>query len=583
MSINQINLERVLLRIEELSNEDKIQNLTIWVGAGVSANEPASLPIGNSLNKFILSNYFINSSDLYNHWQKINSIIQEIPFFGENFQTSEYPRLETVIGSAMYTEQYLFSEGEFQCGFKCFDEIEPNICHIALAILLKKGVNIITSNFDTGIEKAYSRMFGNENSHNHDSDKSFLYERKKHGCVVITKTLNGGEIIHFHGTSLSGYYMGASIANMINSIDSKIHKKLVNCFSEDKVNLFLGYSLSDVYDINEILLEIKDNRNKSINFICNHNGLDKSLNNKVKTLLGNKSFIFNYDTSDFLNKILNIFPINNIYNINKCITKKWHELFLKLTNADFDFKFFATLYLLFQLKIKPELIIKDFDGDAYLGKKYINARKQIESDKIGIWDGHMLDLSRSIKFSDHTDIFNERLINNINKNLTEAYDNIKKTKFISFDDFRPVSNNIKIIIDSLFRNQSIDSTTEIKKIINYALSNSYKKSISMVVYASCLRYKYLLDSIDIINCCNNNDVDISESIANALIKRAFDLYYDFGNMDGVTSCLIYKSISEFVIHGTSFQSNKFTLFAKRIAELNGREKYLDKIKYICNC
>lgn len=65
--------EWVLSKIYEKYENGKFSDFTIWVGAGVSASEPTCLPMGNQLNEFLLSNYYVNSDKIVHHWQKINN------------------------------------------------------------------------------------------------------------------------------------------------------------------------------------------------------------------------------------------------------------------------------------------------------------------------------------------------------------------------------------------------------------------------------------------------------------------------------------------------------------------------------
>ena len=89
-------------------------DFTIWVGAGVSASEPTCLPMGNKLNDFVLSNYYLNSKKILERWRRINSIIEELSQWNLNHNLF-YPRLELVIECAMYTERYLFPNNYFTC------------------------------------------------------------------------------------------------------------------------------------------------------------------------------------------------------------------------------------------------------------------------------------------------------------------------------------------------------------------------------------------------------------------------------------------------------------------------------------
>lgn len=560
--------EWVLSKIYEKYENGRFSDFTIWVGAGVSASGPTCLPVGNQLNEFLLSNYYLNSNKIAHHWQKINNIIEELSQWNLTHSLS-YPRLELIIECAMYTERYLFPDNKFIRGFESFDLVSPNTAHECLAMLYYYGAKIMTANFDVAIEKAYQNKY---------NDK-IEYLKGRHSCAVIAKGQNRNEIIHFHGTSLSGFYMGGTLTNMINSLDSNIMKKIKTCFQRGKINLFLGYSLSDVYDINEVLLEIKDSKNQAINIVCNHKGYDKYLGQKVDYLLGEQGYIFVADTTNFLVKIIKECLIKNLDNKKSHIIN-WQDNFWKKTECSYEYKLFTTLYLLTQLKIQPELILPDFLDD------YIRNRQKMNSPKASIWDLHILDLSNCIdsqrydkyylvekelenmntKFRsmEEADELKEKLID-----IREIYRRVKERQFITYEESKPISQYMKMVIYKIMKGEKIGQLRDIEKIIDLVIDLNYKKSISLVVYASCLRYKIIFRAL-------KSEKD------DELFRRVFNLYYDFGNLDGVISCLIYKAISEFIMERKEIRFNLLIIKAREIAELNRRKKYLEQIDFLCS-
>lgn len=557
-----------LSKICEKYKDGKFSDITIWVGAGVSVSEPTCLPIGNQLNEFLLSNYYLNSNEISRHWEKINNIIGELSEW-DLANSLLYPRLELIIECAMYTERYLFPDSKFTRGFKSFDLVSPNIAHECLSMLYYYGAKIMTANFDVAIEKAY------ENKYN---DK-IEYLNRKHSCAVVAKGQNKSEIIHFHGTSLSGFYMGGTLINMINSVDSNIMKKIKNCFQEGKINLFLGYSLSDVYDINEVLLKIKDTQNQAINIVCNHEGSDGFLQKKVNDLLGKQGYHLEANTTNFLTKIINECMRMDLDN-RKLPVIHWQNNFEKNTSCTYEYKLFTTLYLLTQVKIKPELIIPDF------AENYIKIRQKLSNPKAHIWDLHILDMSDCInskecskydlikktledmnikvQSSEHISELMEKLID-----IDDLYRKIAIKKFITYEESGPLSHYMKIVIYKILKGEELGRLRDIERIIDLVIDMNYKKSISLVVYASCLRYKMIFKALKF-------------EEGNELFERVFGLYYDFGNLDGVISCLIYKAITEFILKKREFRFNLLIIKAREIAELNGRKKYLDQIDFLCS-
>lgn len=560
--------EWALSKIYEKYENGKFSDFTIWVGAGVSASEPTCLPVGDRLNEFLLSNYYLDPKGIAQHWQKINNIIEELSQWNLTHSLS-YPRLELIIECAMYTERYLFPDNKFICGFESFDLVSPNTAHECLAMLYYYGVKIMTANFDVAIEKAYQNKYRNK----------IEYLKGRHSCAVIAKGQNQNEIIHFHGTSLSGFYMGGTLTNMINSLDSNIMKKIRTCFQRGKINLFLGYSLSDVYDINEVLLEIKDSKNQAINIVCNHKGYDEYLDQKVNYLFGEQGYIFVADTTNFLVKIIKECLSRNLDNKEYPIIN-WQNNFEDKTECSFEYKLFTTLYLLTRLKIQPELILPDFSDD------YIRIRQKVNSSKASIWDLHILDMSNCINSQKYDKYYLvEKTLKNMNTqirsteqadklkekliDIKDIYRRIKERQFITYEESVPISHYMKIVIYKIMKGEKLGELRDIEKIIDLVIDLNYKKSISLVVYASCLRYKIVFRALEF----EKDD---------ELFKRAFNLYYDFGNLDGVISCLIYKAISEFILEKKKFRFNLLTIKAREIAELNRRKKYLEQIDFLCS-
>lgn len=558
--------EWVLSEIYKKYGSGKFSDFTIWVGAGISASEPTCLPMGNQLNEFILSNYYLNSDKIASHWKKINNIIEELSQWNLTHSLS-YPRLELVIECAMYTERYLFPDNKFIRGFESFDLVSPNIAHECLAMLYYHGVKIMTANFDIAIEKAYRNKY---------RDK-IEYFKGRHSCVVIAKNQDQNEIIHFHGTSLSGFYMGGTLTNMINSLDSNTMKKIKTCFQKGKINLFLGYSMSDVYDINEVLLEIKGSKNQAVNIVCNHKGYDEYLGQKVNYLLGEQGYIFVADTTDFLVKIIRECLIRNLNNNENPIIN-WKDNFEEKTECSYEYKLFTTLYLLTQLKIQPELILPDFLDD------YVRIRQKVNSPKVSIWDLHILDMSNCVDSQKYDKYYlvekalkkmNAKIcsmeqVNEIKEKLDDIediYKRIKQRQFITYEESMPISHYMKIIIYKIMKGEGLGQLRDIEKIIDLVIDLNYKKSLSLVIYASCLRYKIVFRALKF----EKND---------ELFKRAFNLYYDFGNLDGVISCLIYKAISEFIMEKKELKFSLLINKARKIAELNRRKKYLEEIDFL---
>ena len=186
-------------------NEKKnfpIKNITIWVGAGVSINEPSRLPSGNELTEFAFTNMIIGKDRFLEIWGKINTY--EAKYC--NMSVTKFPRLELLLSSIAYIEKFFMGKGSlrgnFLSGLNAFDEVPFNENHMLLAVLAHAGARIMTANFDLGIERAYRVLYAEECSN----------------------------IVHFHGTNQSGDKIGATIENVTHFVNKTIEHKIESSF-----------------------------------------------------------------------------------------------------------------------------------------------------------------------------------------------------------------------------------------------------------------------------------------------------------------------------------------------------------------
>lgn len=183
----------------------KLENITFWVGAGISSDNPSGLPLGNGLSEFTIQNVFLQPSILMEIWAKISKIIENPEIY------ALYPRLESILASCSFIEKSIDDHSSFLSGFKAFNDREFNRIHLLLACLMKFGANIMTANFDLCIEKAYTSYFHETLYKHQDRDGSIFYETSK-----------GNKIIHFHGTTSKLYDMKMTLDNLMLGISKKI-------------------------------------------------------------------------------------------------------------------------------------------------------------------------------------------------------------------------------------------------------------------------------------------------------------------------------------------------------------------------
>lgn len=156
-----------------------------------------------------------------------------------------------------------------------FKEGNPNHFHAIVKELFEKKYvsSIMTTNFDLLIEKSciseISNVYKNENDFKRisKSQKNYI---KIHGCVSIKKTIR---------TTMSKIFK--------NELQVGRKKAINYFFKESNLNniVVLGYSCSDVIDINPTISEIKDSKTKII--FVEH---DSSSSAQIKSLKKHKTF-----------------------------------------------------------------------------------------------------------------------------------------------------------------------------------------------------------------------------------------------------------------------------------------------------
>lgn len=247
-----------------------------WVGAGVGANAPCSLPLGNELTdaylKAALGEELTERFILYwnNHVPQIRDCVQKgdwhAPGDGEQYTPDDVrsgrawdrPRLEFIIGEVNKLDQE-FQSIRFQKpenrrryarkysinAISHFAEAEPNILHYWLADFARAGAMIVTANFDTCIEKA---LMGNT-----PPDPAF--------CAGVRGIETGaGFIYHIHGVATDRDIqknLGATVNNISKRLPVEFTEKLKKCFLDGYDIVFVGYSGLDFFDVRPFFEELE--------------------------------------------------------------------------------------------------------------------------------------------------------------------------------------------------------------------------------------------------------------------------------------------------------------------------------------
>ena len=125
--------------INLLNNPKNMRNVVFWVGAGIDADAPTSLPLGEELTNFVLK-------------QTVD--------YAEDFINAN-PRLETIFNCIRLLEENIVSktvDNPFLMGMQSFWYVQPNNNHFFLASKIKEGASVVTCNFDNCISMAYKTL-----------------------------------------------------------------------------------------------------------------------------------------------------------------------------------------------------------------------------------------------------------------------------------------------------------------------------------------------------------------------------------------------------------------------------------------
>lgn len=543
-------------------NADKnydIKNAAIWVGAGISIDAPASLPSGYALTKFVFDKMILGKDKFLQIWDQISD-------YEENFchtSISKYPRLELVLSSIAYIENYFVDgknlRGRFLRGLQSFDKVPFNENHMLLAALHHAGACIVTANFDLGIERAYQALYQEE-------------------CKGV---------IHFHGTNASKKKIGATLENITHYVNGNMEKRIRRCFRPGRSNYFFGYSFSDRYDINATLFELYANSEAKYtknNWICNHKNLDSELAIKAKkTFYSEENFqISTGETTEELRRLCEKYSIEipNFDFKSKCHTeqKSWEELFLEEIEITEEFQILATIHFYNRMGIAVDLI------DSKILEKYVAIEYQC--DKREIIEYHLAANSKDwyeknkvsrLQTEYHKNALVQRLAS---ANLEQRQDDVQikdvdcviqeinEAKFINHAEWRQLTARMHRIRYSDMTQKEDREIEEAVRLIRTFLAYPVGKFISITAYACTYRYKAFIDSI-----CGKED--------ESAFQMANELYYDIGNIDGIVStqldCLLSHYYKKNPLDREKAIKGDLWQILKNLCVVTGSYRYENKI------
>jgi hypothetical protein len=215
----------------------------LWVGAGISYPAPTSLPLGIPLTLFTLQECCGETvtTKVGQLWAEANAHIGAPDAPGP---LGPVPRLESVLGDVDEVRaEFLGSGFDFLTGFRTFRGAPFNQNHLHIAELLRRGVNVVTMNFDTCIEAAYRHLTLGK-------DELLLGRELGTPCYSSRSDPNVGKVWHVHGTAHDVRSLGATILAVKEGLPDGFRIWLDNILSCDSLVIFLGYSASDSFDVN---------------------------------------------------------------------------------------------------------------------------------------------------------------------------------------------------------------------------------------------------------------------------------------------------------------------------------------------
>lgn len=244
-----------------------------WVGAGVGADSPCNLPLGNVLtDAFLYAMLGDKAEDFILYWNNYIPAIRDCVRNGiwseplcrtqytvadvKSGEAWERPRLEFVIGEVNKLDQEFcgisFENPENVKRYRRqqsieslahFAEAEPNLLHYWLADFARAGAMIITANFDICIEKAI------------DGDNKLSV------CDGVKGIETGaGFIYHFHGVATDEDMqnnLGATVNNISKRLPERFTDRLVKYFEDGYDIVFVGYSGLDFFDVYPFFKELQ--------------------------------------------------------------------------------------------------------------------------------------------------------------------------------------------------------------------------------------------------------------------------------------------------------------------------------------
>ena len=251
---------------------ENYSNTIFWVGAGVDADWPTLLPVGNRLMRYVLHTVFPDEVVIQNGTDD-NAVemmyrlrankLNEFGIYINEKHGRKFPlihngiRLETVISVVRSFESGASTTGRlvakndeklFLDGFRSFAEAKPNEVHFKLAYFLHEGASVVTSNYDTCILKAYNLLYGRELRETRLTDQIYKYD----------DGAKSGRLYYYHGIATNPQSLGITLNTVDNVFKGEFADFLTDKYQSSAIFYFLGYGCVDDLDVNVMFQHFRD-------------------------------------------------------------------------------------------------------------------------------------------------------------------------------------------------------------------------------------------------------------------------------------------------------------------------------------
>lgn len=228
-------------RLKQIAESARSKRLSLWVGAGISRNPPASLPSADDLKFYVLKRICDHPelqdlcNDLLRRDHDIGAKIWNYPFeaFVENISRND--------ASIVTAIRNMFQTGS------------PNRNHMFIARLMKKSIiqEIATTNFDLLIEQALESV-----GWKREDDFKVYYREDQFLGIPLGASIP--TIFKIHGSANDESSMRVTLSQVASKTLSENRTRVLVHFlgTQGGDVLILGYSARDQFDINPALSRI---------------------------------------------------------------------------------------------------------------------------------------------------------------------------------------------------------------------------------------------------------------------------------------------------------------------------------------